>query len=288
MAAEDNKGAGTTGGATGGNTGGQAAGQAKTGGQQISGEQIFTTTEDKPSGDSFATTEAGKTSGATGGASGGGGTGTSGGKDNQTNLSDAVSDAVGGDTGKAKEMLNQAKETTGKFAGQALGQVQEKASTLVDAKTSEFADGLTTIADSVRQFTDSLRSNQQAPIALKAADYGDTLVEQVENLADYLDRADMNKLSRDLESFARKNPAIFIGGAFAAGILLARFIKSSQQRSALPVSRQLTSGSRKSGGRKNNAATATGNTPSLGDAAQRSDDSPSGGATKNAKTNPSA
>ncbi|MDQ4122220.1 MAG: hypothetical protein M3209_12340 [Acidobacteriota bacterium] len=258
--AADNKGKGTTG---GGATGGSATGAAQ-GGQQISGEQIFTTTEENTGGESFATTGAGETGGAsTGGVSGGG--------ENQTNLSDVVSDAVSGDTGKAKEMLNQAKSATGQVASQAFGQVQEKASTFVDTKTSDVAQSLSGVAETMRQFTENLRTNQDTPVAQTVAQYGDTVVNQVERLADYLDRADLNKLTRDLESLARRNPAVFIGGAFAAGILLARFVKSSQQR-ALPPSRQLTAGTSRgttgtmggTTGTTTSTATATGEPPALG------------------------
>ncbi len=231
MAAEENKGKGTTGGS--GTTGGTATGKASTtgGGQQISGEQIFTTTEENTGGESFATTGAGETSGTGGG---------------QANLSDAVRDAVSGDTGKAKDMLNQAKSATGEVASQALGQVQEKASTFVDTKTSDVAHSLTGVADTVRQFTETLRTNQDTPIAQTVAQYGDTVTNQVERIADYLDRADLQKLTRDVESFARRNPAIFVGSAFALGILASRFIKSSQRR-PLPPNRQITAGTSRRG-----------------------------------------
>ncbi|HEX8267086.1 MAG TPA: hypothetical protein VF596_16915 [Pyrinomonadaceae bacterium] len=238
MAAEENKGKGTTGGGAG--TGGQAAGKAAStgqGGQQISGEQIFTTTEENTGGESFATTGAGDTS-TTGGVSGGG--------ESKANLSDAVSGVVSGDTSKAKDMLNQAKTATGEVASQALGQVQEKASTFVDTKTSDVAQSLTGVADTVRQFTETLRTNQDTPIAQTVAQYGDTVTNQVERIADYLDRADLQKLTRDVESFARRNPAIFIGSAFALGIVAARFIKSSQRR-PLPANRQITAGTSRRG-----------------------------------------
>jgi F0F1-type ATP synthase membrane subunit b/b' len=225
MAADENTGKGNKGAETTPLTGGTGAGAAK-GGQQISGQQIFSTTEQSSGGESFATTGTGGTgssAGATGGATGTGG-------ENQANLADAVKDAVSGDTGKAKELLNQAKSATGEVASKTIGQVQEKASTFVDTKTSDAARGLTTIANSMRQFTENLRTNQEAPIAQTAAQYGETLVSQVEDLAGYLDRADLNKLTRDVESLARRNPAVFIGGAFALGILAARFIKSSSAR----------------------------------------------------------
>lgn len=282
MAADDNKGKGTG----SGSGGGQATGTAP-GGQQISGEQIFTTTEENKSGESFATTGAG--------ASGGSSTGSSG--ENQTNLSDAVRDAVSGDTGKAKEMLNQAKSVTGEVASKALGQVQEKASTLVDTKTSDVAQSLTGVADTVRQFTEDLRSNQDAPVAQTVAQYGDTVVNQVEKLADYLDRADLNKLTRDLETFAKRNPVVFIGGAFAAGILLARFVKSSQARAA-SANRQLTAGKSNAGIAKKSGNTgvsvsgstpaATGEPPALGKTLPSVDSPATGANTSDTGTKPAA
>ena len=38
-------------------------------------------------------------------------------------------------------------------------------------------------------------------------------------------------MARDLESFARRNPAIFIGAAFGVGFLVARFLKSTPPNS---------------------------------------------------------
>jgi len=40
-------------------------------------------------------------------------------------------------------------------------------------------------------------------------------------------------LMRDVEHFAHKNPAVFLGGAFALGILAARFLKSGNPNQAL-------------------------------------------------------
>jgi len=57
--------------------------------------------------------------------------------------------------------------------------------------------------------------------------YTETLSQQVEKLSGYLERQDLSGLMSDVERFARRNPAIFLGGAFALGILAARFLKSS-------------------------------------------------------------
>lgn len=53
--------------------------------------------------------------------------------------------------------------------------------------------------------------------------------EQVRRAADYLEHADVRTLTRDTESFARRQPAAFIGGAFVLGAIAARLLKSAQR-----------------------------------------------------------
>jgi hypothetical protein len=54
--------------------------------------------------------------------------------------------------------------------------------------------------------------------------------EQVQRAADWLDQADAQQITRSAEEFARRQPALFIGGAFALGLVAARFIKSSSRK----------------------------------------------------------
>jgi len=51
----------------------------------------------------------------------------------------------------------------------------------------------------------------------------------VENWADYVQQTDVRQMADRVESFARREPAIFLGGAFALGLLGARFLKSSRR-----------------------------------------------------------
>lgn len=123
-----------------------------------------------------------------------------------------------------KEILQQAKST----AGQVYDKVAEQASSQIDTQKDNLAQGLSNIADSIRQFGDNVRTSdtQQTPIANLTTRYGDSLADQVEQLSDYLEKKDLRELVKDVEVFARRNPAIFIGGAFALGIVAARFLKS--------------------------------------------------------------
>lgn len=56
--------------------------------------------------------------------------------------------------------------------------------------------------------------------------------EQMQRLGDYVKHTDLNNLFAQTESFARRQPALFLGGTFALGILAARFIKSGRPLNA--------------------------------------------------------
>lgn len=137
----------------------------------------------------------------------------------------------GGATIDPKEILKQAKET----AGQAYGKVSEQASSQIVTQKDNLARGLSSVADGIRQMGDNLRGGEQSqtPIAGLTAKYGDSLANQVEQVSNYLEKKDLRDLVRDVEVFARRNPAIFIGGAFALGIAAARFLKSGNPNQAL-------------------------------------------------------
>lgn len=153
---------------------------------------------------------------------------------------DAVNSAGGQTTDKlgdvlgsipdTKEILKQAKET----AGQAYEKVSEQASSQIVTQKETLARGLSSVADGIKQMGASIRgTEEQTPIAGLTARYGDSLAQQVEQVANYLERKDLRELVRDVEVFARRNPAVFIGGAFALGIAAARFLKSGNPNQAL-------------------------------------------------------
>lgn len=133
-----------------------------------------------------------------------------------------------------KEMMDKAKETAGQAATQVVGQAKEKASSLLGEQKTNLAAGINTVADSIRQIGENLQdgdgSGEKNQIAAFAGKYGDSLAEQVEKISHYVEDKDFGELARDAEQFARRNPALFVGGAFALGILAARFLKSSGSR----------------------------------------------------------
>jgi hypothetical protein len=127
----------------------------------------------------------------------------------------------------AKGLYDQAKST----AGQAFGAATKRATEVLDEQKGTVASGLTTVADSIKQVGENLNTTpEQNPIAETAAKYTNSLAQQIENLSGYFERKDVRDMVRDVEGFARRYPAYFIGGAVALGFLAARFLKSSGRK----------------------------------------------------------
>ena len=64
-----------------------------------------------------------------------------------------------------------------------------------------------------------------------AGRYAGKAAESLERFSQDLRGADFDQLVERTENYARRNPAVFLGGAVAAGFLFARFLKSSRDRS---------------------------------------------------------
>ena len=107
--------------------------------------------------------------------------------------------------------------------GGIVAQVKERATAQLSTQKDRATDGLGSIAQAVRQTTDKLREDQQDIVA----QYVEKAADQIERLSNSLREKDVNELLQDAQRFARRQPALFIGGSFAVGLLAARFLKSS-------------------------------------------------------------
>lgn len=164
-----------------------------------------------------------------------------------------------GASGKAAAVVDSAKEAGSNLLSEAKTALADKATSAVEEKKAVFTGGLTSVADGIRQFSGSLNQGEPNPLTEYSAKYAETAAAKVEDVARYLETADLQTVSRDVESFARRNPAVFVGGAFALGIILARFMKSSSGRSEMQSSGNGRSGRRSSGrsSRGNSRSSAT-------------------------------
>jgi hypothetical protein len=122
----------------------------------------------------------------------------------------------------APDVLTQAKETVSNVAGQAGNKITSR----LDAQKDRAADGLNRVAQALRQAGQQLREQDQAGAA---HEYLDSATNQVERVVDYVRSTDVRQMVGQVEQFARRQPALFFGGAFVLGLLGARFLRSSGQ-----------------------------------------------------------
>ena len=133
-----------------------------------------------------------------------------------------------GGTGGARAQIREVKDQVVGQAKNSLRQAKDSAGSSLNESRSQAADRIGGIASAVRSTSEHLRSGNQASVA----NLTDSLADQVERLSSYLRDRDLNEFRNDLESFARRQPAVAVGVALALGVLGARFLKSSQRSAA--------------------------------------------------------
>jgi len=106
-----------------------------------------------------------------------------------------------------------------------LGGIQQRVSSRVDEQKNKAADGLGGIADVFRNAGNELRNENET-----VAQYVDMASDQLKRFADNIRRRGVNDMMGDVNRFAKRNPAIFIGAAFLVGIGIARFLKATADR----------------------------------------------------------
>lgn len=138
--------------------------------------------------------------------------------------------------GQAKQAAGQVAGTAAEQARTVVGEAREQAGTVVqDLRTRavEEADGQTRrAAGTLRQWATDLtelaaHAESDSParsLAVRAGDRG-------QRAADYLERQGVEGIVADLQSFARRRPGAFLGGALLAGLAVGRLAKVTQAAS---------------------------------------------------------
>ncbi len=101
--------------------------------------------------------------------------------------------------------------------------VRQRAGVQLATQKDKATDGIGTMARAFRRTTQELREQQHDTLA----GYIDGAADQLERLSSGLKNKDMGDLFRDAQEIARRRPVVFVGSAFAIGLLGARFFKSS-------------------------------------------------------------
>jgi hypothetical protein len=108
------------------------------------------------------------------------------------------------------------------LASDAVEQAKELASGQVSQRREKSAGEINKLASALHQTSDDLGDTFAGPYVEKAANLLDKLSDSVRD-------ASVSDTVRATERFARREPLLFLGGAFLVGVLAARFLKSSER-----------------------------------------------------------
>ena len=128
-----------------------------------------------------------------------------------------------GTGGGAREQVRQAKDKVMDQARTTLRDARDRAGSTFTQGRQQAAQQLGGIGSALHRTSDTLRGEDQA----RFADVADTVARQIDRVAGYLRESDGRTIARDLEGLARRQPALVFAGAFAIGVLAARFFKST-------------------------------------------------------------
>jgi hypothetical protein len=103
--------------------------------------------------------------------------------------------------------------------------LKESATAQLTTQKDRGTDALGRVAAAVRSSTQKLREERHETIAT----YADKAANQIENWSRRLREKNVDELMSDVQRLARRQPMVFIGSAFALGLVGARFLKSSRQ-----------------------------------------------------------
>ena len=94
------------------------------------------------------------------------------------------------------------------------------AGSLASSRKEYAAAQLETLADSVRQFNETM---PQIP-TVKA--YAATAADSLEELANYVVESDLSEMVADAREFSRRHPFATFGGSLAAGVIITQLLQS--------------------------------------------------------------
>ncbi len=99
----------------------------------------------------------------------------------------------------------------------------------LDSQKAAAARGLHQLAGTLQQSGMSMQMDGQGQLAQVVSRAGD----QLEQVSRGLATKPISELVSDVEDFARRQPALFLGLSFAAGLAASRFLKSSDRGQSL-------------------------------------------------------
>ena len=129
-----------------------------------------------------------------------------------------------------KELAHEASGVGSEFKDLAGGVAREAQKTVekkVVERKSRVAEDLGGVAYALRQTT-----TDEAHVSAEIRPFIEKAAEQVDRISHYIERSSPSTMVADVQALARREPALFLGGAFILGLVGGRFLKATQPMAA--------------------------------------------------------
>jgi len=147
------------------------------------------------------------------------------GNEGSTGTTESTGDG-GSTTDQVKDQVKEKAQVAQDKAGGAVGQARGRISDQVDQRSTQAGERVAGTASDVRSIAEELRNQgKDAP-----ANLAEQVANQADRVGDYLKEASGDRLLRDVEDFARRQPMLVAAGGLVLGFAASRFMKASSSR----------------------------------------------------------
>jgi len=115
-------------------------------------------------------------------------------------------------------------------------QAKEKVADQIAQQTKRSVVEISNVAKALKHTSEELGDNLASPLVGRAAD-------EIQRASEFLQNATVDDIVGSVQSFAKREPLLFLGGAFFVGMLGARFLKSSAHQNLSDLSDKQSLGS---------------------------------------------
>jgi hypothetical protein len=125
----------------------------------------------------------------------------------------------------AADVAHAAKSTAGELAGTARDVATERVQGFFDSSKGAAVSQIGAVANALRNASSELEGRQE-PLARAVRSAADS----IERFSHAIEQRDLSDALHTAQDYARRQPALFFGGAFLLGLAAARFLKASAER----------------------------------------------------------
>jgi ElaB/YqjD/DUF883 family membrane-anchored ribosome-binding protein len=129
-------------------------------------------------------------------------------------------------TDQAKEKVQETAQQVQEKAQEVKSQASDRLREQLDQRSTQTGAELHSTADAIRRTGQQLREDGKE----RPAQIADTVAQRAERLGSYMTDANADRMLRDAEDFARRQPWLVAIGGAALGFIAARFMKASSSR----------------------------------------------------------